>query len=185
MLLFKIKMFFNSAIYRKCILRKIKYFFIYGIKFLCAIARGIYDTLKLYMEYPNEWERYEEVRRINKKALKETRKKEILEAYSSFKNAIFCLNLGWISYCSFTKRKDITQEDYQKLFDEFEKNKKKFFAYVSKLEWRGVSIPKELVTMVEETEIDRFSSMEEYEKFAEKLETLIDSINLLYKKDLR
>ena len=185
MLLFKIKMFFNSAIYRKCILWEIKNFFIYCIKFPCAIARDIYDTLKLYKEYPNEWERYTKIKKMKKKDLKESRKKEALEAYSSFENAIFCLNLGWISYCSFTRRKDITQEDYQKLFDEFEKSKKNFFTYVSKLEWRGVAIPKELVTMVEETEIDRFSSMEEYEKFAEKLETLIDSINLLDKKDLR
>ena len=178
MLLFRIKMFFKSAVYRKCILGEIKNFAIYYITFPFAIARDIYDTLKIYMEYPNKWERYEEIKKINKKNQKEIRKKEALEAYSSLENAIFCLNLGWISYCSFKQRQDITQEDYQKLFDEFEKAKKNFAVYVSRLVWRGVSIPNELVTLVEETKIDSFSNMEDYEKFSKKLDKLIHSIEL-------
>lgn len=175
MLLFRIKMFFKSAVYRKCIICEIKNWLIYYVTLPFAIARDIYDTLNLYMEYPNKWERYEEIKKMNKK---ESRKKEKLEAYSSFEDAIFCLNLGWISYCSFRQRQDITQEDYQKLFDEFEKSKKNFAVYASRLVWRGVSIPKEIFTMVDETKIDSFSTMEEYEKFSKKLDELIHSIDL-------
>lgn len=142
-----LKLFFKSKVYRRMFFRYIrakveeKNPFVY--------MKTAYDVMKLYKDYPNRWERYVKV----KEKENEMAKKAKSIVYTKFVSAIVRVNICLLAYCDYINRRDVSQEDYEKLYLQFDEAKKDFERYVSEIKKCNIAILPELENIVQETNL--------------------------------
>lgn len=69
---------------------------------------------------------------------------------------------------------DVTKDDYKALQDEFNVTKENIKNQIRELEKRNIVIPSEFKTMVESTNVDSFTDLNECQEFYQKLKSLLD-----------
>lgn len=176
----KLRLFFKSREYRKMFFRYIKATIEYCVKEPFIYVKAIYDTIRLHIDYPNGWDRYVKIREIENKTEKEKEKQAKTIAYTNFIGAIFRFDISLLAYCSYINRDDVTDENYETLYAEFNQIKDDLKKYVSELEKMGVVIPNELKAIIEDTTVDKFEDLDEYKIFSDKIHAISDTINVTY-----
>ena len=79
-------------------------------------------------------------------------------------------------YCSYNDANDVTEDDYKTLQDEFNVTKENIKNQIRELEKRNVVISSEFKTIVESTNVDSFTDLNECQEFYQKLKFLLDEI---------
>ncbi len=176
----KLYLFFKSRDYRKMYLSYIRTSIINWFKEPFIYVKTVYDMIKLHIDYPNSWDRYVKLKEIEHNTEIEQRRQAKALAYTHFIGAIFRFDICLLSYCSYSSSNDVTKANYETLYAQFDKTREEFKTYVKELEEMDVVIPYELKTIVETTNIDRFTDLNEYKKFSANLNTICDTINVTY-----
>ena len=176
----KLRLFFKSREFRKMSFRYIKATIEYCVKKPFVYIKAFYDTIKLFIDYPNSWDRYVKIEEIESENEKQKLEQDKAIAYNNLIGTIFMFDISLLAYCSYTNRDDVTGEDYEKLHSEFNQIKDNFKKYVSELEKMGVVIPNELKAIIEDTTIDKFNDFDEYKIFSDKIHAISDTINVTY-----
>lgn len=176
----KLRLFFLSRECRKMFFRYIKATIEYCVKKPFMYVKAIYDTIRLYIDYPNRWDRYVKIKEIENKNEKEISNQAKAIAYTNFIGAIFSFKILLLAYCNYINRDDVTDENYETLYAKFNQIKDDLKKYVSELEKMGVVIPNELKAIIEDTTVDKFDNFDEYKIFSDKIHAISDTINITY-----
>lgn len=176
----RLKRFLKSRKFRRMYLKNVKETIKNCVKTPFMYFKAVYDTIKLYIDYPDKWDRYVEFREMeNKVEIKKAKETKAI-AYIKLTGAFYMFDVALLSYCSYLNRDDLTKEDYEILFSDFKQFKEEFKKYASELEEMGVVIPKELKSIVEETKIDRFNNFTEYKQFSNQIEDIFNKIDVTF-----
>ena len=176
----KLRLLFKSRDFRKMFFRYIKTTIEYCVKKPFRYIKAIYDAIKIHIDYPNRWDRYVKIKEIENKNEKEKSKQAKAIAYTNFIGAIFRYDISLLAYCNYINKDDVTDENYESLYVEFNQIKDDLKKYVSELEKMGVVIPNELKDIIEDTTIDKFDDFDEYKIFSDKIHAISDTINVTY-----
>ena len=153
------KLFFTGRFYRKMWLLRLKGKIMKPIGFIQAI----WNTIKLYRDYPDKWDRYVKLKEDENKAAEQREKEKIIIARSNFIGAAFRINLCQLIAIN----PEHTEEQKNKNFVEFQQSRKELQEAIEQLEGYSVWVPEELKFDLLETPIDTFKSIEEWEVFTE------------------
>ncbi len=174
----RLHLFFKSRDYRKVFLLYVIKSIISWVKKPFIYIKAVYDTIKLHIDFPNSWDRYVKLKEIEHSTELEQRKQAKAIAYTHFIGAIFRFDICLLSYCSYSSRNDVTKDNYETLYAQFDETREELKTYVKELEEMDVVIPYELKTIVEATNVDRFTDFDEYKNFSANLNTICDTINV-------
>ena len=160
------KLFFTDRFYRKMWLLRLKGKIMKPIGFIQAI----WNTIKLYRDYPDKWDRYVKLKEDENKAAEQRKKEKIIIARSNFIGAAFRINLCQL----FAINPEHTEEQQDKNFAEFQQSRKELQEAIEELEGYGEIVPEELKSELLKTPIDTFKSIEEWEVFTERFNKKIN-----------
>lgn len=176
----RLQYFFKSRKYRNKYLLYVKACIIAWFKKPIIYIKAIHDAFKLNIDFPNRWDKYVKIKEIEHATELEQKRYSKHIAYNHFLETIVKFDICLLTYCSFTNRNDITQENYDKLSSDFCQIKKEFQKYVKELDEMAVVVPEELKTIVESTNVDKFTNFDEYKIFSDNLHAISDTINVTY-----
>ena len=156
-------LFFKDRFYRKLWLLNLKVKITAKVTQPISFIKAVWRTIKLYKDYPNRWDRYVELKKVENETEEQRRKEQIIIARSKFIGAAFRIN-----FCQLIEiNPEHIKEQKEKNFAEFQQSRKELQEAIEELEGYGESIPEELKFDLLETPIDRFQSIEEWEMFTE------------------
>ena len=145
-----------------------------NIPFLCI--KEVYKVIKIYFDNPNSWDRYLKFKEIehNNKIKQERQETAIL--YINFIGEVFKFARCPLIYCSYSDASDVTEDEYKTLQDEFNVAKENIKNQITELEKGNTVISSEFKTIVESTNVDSFTDLNECQEFYQKLKSLLDEI---------
>ena len=149
---------------------------IHWIKTPFLYIKAVYKVIKIYIDNPNSWDRYLKLKEIehNNKIKQERQETAIL--HINFIGEVFKFARCPLIYCSYSDANDITEDDYKTLQDEFNVTKENIKNQIRELEKRNVVISSEFKTIVESTDINSFTDLNEFQEFYQRLKSLLDEI---------
>ena len=159
----KKNLIFTNAVYRKIWFGNLKG----KVKMILTKPlipiQAVWDTFKLYRDYPDKWDRYVRLKEIENENLEMAKKENIAIARSNFAFAVFRLNICWMVAVH------IRPDEEQKNVAEFQQARKELDESIKELERNGIHIPEELKSELLETPIDQFNNLEELDVFTERI----------------
>ena len=160
------KLFFTNRFYRKNCILSLKANLMKPIGFI----QDVWKKIKLYLDYPDKWDRYVKLKEEENKAAEKDKRQAICIARSNFIGAAFRIMICQLYAISIEK----TEEQNKKNFTEFQQGRKDFQEAIEQLERYEIFVSKELKDDFLETPINRFTSIEEWEIFSESFEQKIE-----------
>lgn len=176
MLLEKLRLFLKSRDYRYMFLMSIKSKVLYVISLPYIYVKAIYETEKLYRDYPDPWERHVKIMECKRETERIEQETEKLKTTSRLLGDCTCFLIFLLNYCSYHHQDNIPKEQYEELSQKFTQVKAEIEANISQLEQLGGSVPQELKEVIKDTEINRFTDYDEFQKFSDKVNELMDLI---------
>lgn len=163
----KKNLFFTNRFYRKNCILSLKANLMKPIGFI----QDVWKKIKLYLDYPDKWDRYVKLKEEENKAAEKDKRQAIVIARSNFRGAAFQIMICQLYAISTEK----TEEQNKKIFAEFQQGRKDFQEAIEQLERNEIFVPKELKDDFLETPIDRFKSIEEWEMFTDSYNQKIEN----------
>lgn len=161
-MLTKVKMFFESKGYRHLIYTRVYLSVVLLLSIPYIWIKTLIETIQLYREYPDPWDRQVEISRRQEDQLKKELESD-LNFLKSF--AIFIINLMAMAMDSYLSSEDIknySEEDLQQSFKSFKSRMLKCVDTMNRI----TIIPSELVEKIQNIELDTFKTKEEISDFA-------------------
>ena len=163
-------LFFTDQFYRKMWLLNLKAKITAKVMLPINLIKAVWKTIKLYRDYPNRWDRYVELKKVENEAEEQRRKEQIIIARSKFIGAAFR-----ITFCQLIAiNPEHTKEQKEENFAEFQQSRKELQEAIEELEGYGEIVPEELKSELLKTPIDTFKSIEEWEVFTERFNKKIN-----------
>ena len=169
---FKKSMLYLLKFYSQYIKSFIKRF----ISWPYILCKALYNHIKLYTEYSDNWERYAKFREIqeNSEKCELEEQKRICLAYMHA--SIFSYFIILSQYCSCHNNKDSVVE-LNSICENFKIVKCELKKHFTQLEEDfGLKVPDELKNIIEKTQIDDFRNLAELSEFSKRVHSLINDI---------
>lgn len=132
------------------------------------------DLAKLYIDYPDKWQREARIREMERNHEIEEKKIEKVVAYIHFVEVMSRVQIFVLMNCC-AEAMDVMPQSLQ---TEFAEIKAEFQKWMNQLEKMGVSIPKELKLIFDSIDIEKMIDLKEYGQFSSQIYESIDTIAL-------
>ena len=168
----ELRLFFKSRYYRKARLLTLKPIIIGWIKYPFLCIKAVSKVIKIIIDNPNRWDRYLKFKEIehNNKIEEERQENTILRI--KFIGEIFRLSTCTFAHCS-DDTTNTAEEDNKTVQDEFNEIRENIKNQIREFEKRDIVVPNKLKTIIEETNLDNFTDLDDCQEFHQKLKSIL------------
>lgn len=173
----RIRMFFGNKDYRSMVLKYVKIKIVEIVTWPYHFIKALYQAYRLQKDYPNPWDRHVKTREIINANEARQEQTEVFKLHSKLIGAETCYIICMLASFSYkTEGSNATIDDYAKNLADFNGFKATMQSLFAEFKQHNVSIPEELESLIDTTEIDDYTTCEAIEEYATRLNGLIDSI---------
>ena len=173
-----IKLFMKSSEYRKICLQGAKYGFLNAVTKPINRVKSKVMTKKFMKEFPDNWSRYVEMKRLEGENERKERLFQLTECRMEITHHLTMMHILMLKYIAKTdstfdveKANGISLEEVEKQFLD---DKKKTIISIEKCKELGAFLPEELLEIVKKSNYDSYHSIQELRLFTEQTEELME-----------